>query len=51
MYLWTATFAFPVSISAFTPLWVAGLLAAALLAFTIIFTKQGVKKSPEAVTA
>ena len=49
MYLWTATFAFPVSISAFTPLWVAGLLAAALLTFTIIFSRRGLKKSPQMV--
>jgi UDP-GlcNAc:undecaprenyl-phosphate/decaprenyl-phosphate GlcNAc-1-phosphate transferase len=51
MYLWTATFAFPVSISAFTPLWVAGLLAAALLIFTVFFSKHRSKKSLEAAGA
>lgn len=45
MYLWTATFAFPVSISAFTPLWVAGLLAAVLLTFTLVFSKRGAKRA------
>jgi UDP-GlcNAc:undecaprenyl-phosphate GlcNAc-1-phosphate transferase len=49
MYLWTATFAFPVSISAFTPLWVAGLLAAALLTFTVVFSRRGLRKSPQKV--
>lgn len=37
MYLWTATIAFPVSISAFTPLWVAGVLFALMLTGTIAF--------------
>ena len=40
MYFWTATIAFPVSISAFTPLWVAGILFGVMLAFTITFQKQ-----------
>ena len=40
MYFWTATIAFPVSISAFTPLWVAGAVFASLLIFTIIFQRQ-----------
>ncbi len=40
MYFWTATIAFPVSISAFTPLWVAGVVFAALLTFTVIFQMQ-----------
>jgi UDP-GlcNAc:undecaprenyl-phosphate GlcNAc-1-phosphate transferase len=40
MYSWTATIAFPVSISAFTPLWVAGIVFALLLTFTIIFQRQ-----------
>ena len=39
MYLWTATIAFPVSISAFTPLWVAGALFALMLAGTIAFQR------------
>ena len=41
MYLWTATIAFPVTVSAFTPLWVAGLVAAVMLAFTLIYSKRG----------
>ena len=40
MYFWTATIAFPVSISAFTPLWVAAIVFAALLTFTLIFQKK-----------
>lgn len=40
MYLWTATIAFPVSISAFTPLWVAAIIFGVLLAFTFIFQRQ-----------
>ncbi len=40
MYLWTATISFPVSISAFTPGWVAILVAAVLLTFTILFSKR-----------
>ena len=40
MYFWTATIAFPVSISAFTPLWVAGAVFAVLLIFTILFQRQ-----------
>jgi UDP-GlcNAc:undecaprenyl-phosphate GlcNAc-1-phosphate transferase len=40
MYFWTATIAFPVSISAFTPLWVAGVVFAMLLTFTLIFQMQ-----------
>jgi len=41
MYLWTATIAFPVTVSAFTPLWVAGLVATAMLTFTLIYAKRG----------
>lgn len=40
MYFWTATIAFPVSISAFTPIWVAALVALALVAFTWTFSKR-----------
>jgi UDP-GlcNAc:undecaprenyl-phosphate GlcNAc-1-phosphate transferase len=40
MYFWTATIAFPVSISAFTPLWVAGCVLAVMLIFTILFQRQ-----------
>jgi UDP-GlcNAc:undecaprenyl-phosphate GlcNAc-1-phosphate transferase len=39
MYLWTATIAFPVSISAFAPLWVSAIFAGAMLAFTIYFSR------------
>jgi UDP-GlcNAc:undecaprenyl-phosphate GlcNAc-1-phosphate transferase len=34
MYFWTATIAFPVTVSAFAPLWVAALTAAVLIAIT-----------------
>ena len=39
MYLWTATIAFPVTVSAFAPLWVAAIFAGVLLAFTIFFSR------------
>jgi UDP-GlcNAc:undecaprenyl-phosphate GlcNAc-1-phosphate transferase len=39
MYLWTATIAFPVSVSAFAPLWISAIFAGALLAFTIYFSR------------
>ena len=38
MYLWTATVAFPVTVSAFAPLWIAVIFAAVLLALTIFFS-------------
>jgi UDP-GlcNAc:undecaprenyl-phosphate GlcNAc-1-phosphate transferase len=44
MYLWTATIAFPVVVSAFAPLWVAVVAAGAMLAFTIYFSMAGNKK-------
>ena len=40
MYLWTATIAFPVSVSAFTPMWVAGIIFGVFLALTIVFQRQ-----------
>jgi len=40
LYLWTATIAFPVVVSAFAPLWVAAILAGAALAATISFTRK-----------
>jgi UDP-GlcNAc:undecaprenyl-phosphate GlcNAc-1-phosphate transferase len=43
MYLWTATIAFPVVVSAFAPLWVAAISAGAMLAFTLYFSKAGNK--------
>ena len=47
MYLWTATIAFPVSISAFAPLWIVAIVAGAMLSFTIYFS---LKKSKSLVT-
>jgi UDP-GlcNAc:undecaprenyl-phosphate GlcNAc-1-phosphate transferase len=43
MYLWTATIAFPVVVSAFKPLWIAAIVAGAMLAFTVHYSKSGVK--------
>ncbi len=43
MYLWTATIAFPVVVSAFAQLWVAAIVAGAMLAFTLYYSKSGVK--------
>jgi UDP-GlcNAc:undecaprenyl-phosphate GlcNAc-1-phosphate transferase len=40
MYLWTATISFPVSISAFTPLWVAGALFIVMLVGTLLFSRR-----------
>ncbi len=45
MYLWTATLAFPVTISAFAPIWVALLTASALATITIVVTRSGKKDS------
>jgi UDP-GlcNAc:undecaprenyl-phosphate GlcNAc-1-phosphate transferase len=42
MYLWTATIAFPVVVSAFAPLWAAAITAGLMLAFTIFFSRNGV---------
>jgi len=42
LYLWTATIAFPVVVSAFAPLWAAAIVAGLMLAFTISFSKRGV---------
>ena len=46
MYLWTATIAFPLTVSAFTNLWIAAAAFALLLAFTIIYQRRrpGVKE-------
>jgi UDP-GlcNAc:undecaprenyl-phosphate GlcNAc-1-phosphate transferase len=43
MYLWTATIAFPVVVSAFAPLWAAAITAGLMLAFTIFFSRNGVQ--------
>jgi UDP-GlcNAc:undecaprenyl-phosphate GlcNAc-1-phosphate transferase len=40
MYLWTATIAFPVSISAFAPLWVVAIFTSVILSFTLYFTMR-----------
>jgi UDP-GlcNAc:undecaprenyl-phosphate GlcNAc-1-phosphate transferase len=45
MYLWTATLAFPVTISAFAPMWVALLTVAVLATITIVVTRTGKKDS------
>ena len=39
MYLWTATIAFPLTISAFTNLWVAALVAISMLALTLLYSR------------
>lgn len=39
MYFWTATIAFPVSVSAFTPIWIAAVLFGVMLAMTIAFQR------------
>jgi UDP-GlcNAc:undecaprenyl-phosphate GlcNAc-1-phosphate transferase len=44
MYLWTATIAFPGVVSAFAPLWAAGVTAGAMLAFTLYFSKGGIRR-------
>ncbi|ASY11629.1 UDP-GlcNAc:undecaprenyl-phosphate GlcNAc-1-phosphate transferase [Candidatus Planktophila dulcis] len=48
MYLWTATIAFPVVVSAFAQLWVAAIVAVAMLAFTLYYSKSGVGVSAKA---
>lgn len=40
MYLWTATIAFPVTVSAFAPLWVAALTAVILIAITLMVSRR-----------
>lgn len=48
MYLWTATIAFPVVVSAFAQLWVAAIVAGTMLAFTLYYSKSGVGVSAKA---
>jgi UDP-GlcNAc:undecaprenyl-phosphate GlcNAc-1-phosphate transferase len=48
MYVWTATIALPVVVSAFEPLWVSALVAGIMLAFAIYFTKSGGRKYEQA---
>ena len=45
MYLWTATIAFPVVVSAFAPLWVAAIVAGGLLALTISFSQRNSRRA------
>jgi UDP-GlcNAc:undecaprenyl-phosphate GlcNAc-1-phosphate transferase len=47
MYLWTATIAFPVTVLAFAPMWVAAIVAAALLLITTIFSLGKSKMYPQ----
>ena len=39
LYLWTATIAFPVTVSAFAPIWLSAIVAGLMLAFTIKFSR------------
>ena len=43
MYVWTATIALPVVVSAFEPLWVSAIVAGLMLSFAIYFTRSGGK--------
>ena len=47
MYLWTATIAFPVTVLAFAPTWVAATVAAALLIATTLFSLGKSKMYPQ----
>jgi UDP-GlcNAc:undecaprenyl-phosphate GlcNAc-1-phosphate transferase len=47
MYLWTATIAFPVTVLAFAPTWLAALVAVALLIVTVFFTRGKSKMYPD----
>jgi UDP-GlcNAc:undecaprenyl-phosphate GlcNAc-1-phosphate transferase len=42
LYLWTATIAFPVVVSAFAPLWASAIVAGLMLSFTIFYSRNGV---------
>jgi len=42
LYLWTATIAFPVVVSAFAPLWASAIVAGVMLATTIFYSRNGV---------
>jgi UDP-GlcNAc:undecaprenyl-phosphate GlcNAc-1-phosphate transferase len=42
LYLWTATIAFPVVVSAFAPLWASAIVAGLMLSFTIYYSRNGV---------
>jgi UDP-GlcNAc:undecaprenyl-phosphate GlcNAc-1-phosphate transferase len=45
MYLWTATIAFPVTVSAFAPLWIAGIVALALAVTSFLVSSRGKVKA------
>jgi UDP-GlcNAc:undecaprenyl-phosphate GlcNAc-1-phosphate transferase len=45
MYFWTATLAFPITILAFAPIWVALLAVAVLATIAIAVTRNGKKDS------
>ncbi len=45
LYLWTATIAFPVVVSAFAPLWVAAIVAGVALFGTLSFSKSNKQRS------
>lgn len=49
LYLWTATIAFPVVVSAFAPLWASAIVAGLMLAFTIFYSRNGVQLHDKAI--
>jgi UDP-GlcNAc:undecaprenyl-phosphate GlcNAc-1-phosphate transferase len=49
LYLWTATIAFPVVVSAFAPLWASAIVAGLMLSFTIFYSRNGVAVYDEAI--
>ncbi|CAB5239891.1 unannotated protein [freshwater metagenome] len=49
MYLWTATIAFPVTVSAFAPMWVALIVAVTLLALTLFISRTAKKNEVQNV--
>jgi UDP-GlcNAc:undecaprenyl-phosphate GlcNAc-1-phosphate transferase len=49
LYLWTATIAFPVVVSAFAPLWASAMVAGLMLAFTIFYSRNGVEVYDKAI--
>ncbi len=49
LYLWTATIAFPVVVSAFAPLWTSAITAGLMLASTIFFSRKGVQADDKAI--
>jgi UDP-GlcNAc:undecaprenyl-phosphate GlcNAc-1-phosphate transferase len=49
LYLWTATIAFPVVVSAFAPLWASAIVAGLMLSFTIFYSRNGVAVYDKAI--